>query len=155
MDLEEARISLGSYADQLDVRCGLHRLAVGLAGEEKRAGQTEPRAAGLLNQTIAELRRLQNEALVLCILFDEAIVQEAHRFVRFPLELAKVFEAKNRVTSLLQQAGALLQEHDQRESKKNAPPKENEIVDAIRAFMEKRRLEEEPNRVESTSNSHS
>jgi hypothetical protein len=135
MNLEEARISLGSYADQLDLRCGLHRLAVGLAGNGG-AGQIEPRVTELIEKTISELRRLQKEALILCILLDEEVGREAYRFVRLPLEFATVLEAKSRVTSLSQQVGTLLQEHDHREAVKNVPPNENTVAAAMRRFKE-------------------
>jgi hypothetical protein len=152
MDLEEARISLGSYADQLDLGCGLHKLAVDLAAKEKTAGLIEQRATGVVDKSIGELRRLQKEAVILCILVDEGITREAGRFVRLPLEYAKLWQAKNRVTSVLDQAGAILQEHDRREAVKNEPPMENAIVAAIRKFTEKRELELEAERIESISN---
>src|SRR6266702_1771204 len=105
MDLEEARISLGSYADRLDLGCGLYKLAVDLAAREKTAGLIEQRATGLVDKSIGELRRLQKQAIILCILVDEGMALEADRFVRLPLEYAKLSEAKNRVTSVLEQAG--------------------------------------------------
>src|SRR6267154_5087070 len=119
MDLEQARISLGSYADRLDLGCGLHKLAVDLVAKEKTAGLTEQRAAGFMDKSISELRRLQKEAIILCILVDEGVIREARRFTHVPLEFAKVWEAKNRVTSGLEQAGAILQERDRREAAKN------------------------------------
>ncbi len=149
MDLEEARISLGFYADQLDLGCGLYKLAVDLAAKEKTAGLIEQRATGLVDKSIGELRRLQKEAIILCILVDEGVAQEAYRFVRLPLEFAKLLEAKNRVTFLSQQVGILLQAHDYREAVKNEPSKENAMVTALRAVIEKLRLEEESNRIES------
>ena len=152
MDLEEAGNSLGSYADQLDVGCSLHKLAVDLVAKEKAAGLIELRAAGLMDKSIGELRRLQKEAIILCILIDEEIVREANRFVRLPLEYVKLSEAKNRVTSVLEQAGAILQEHDRLEAAKNEPPKEPAIVAAIRRYREKRDLELEAERIESTAN---
>ena len=71
MDLEEARISLGSYAARLDLGCGLHKLAVDLAAKEKTGGLIQQRATGLVDKSIGELRRLQKEAVILCILVDE------------------------------------------------------------------------------------
>src|SRR6267154_2113379 len=123
MDLEQARISLGSYAERLDLGCGLHKLAVDLVAKEKTAGPIERKAAGFMDKSIGELRRLQKEAIILCILVIEGVVKEADRFIRLPHEYAKVSEAKDRVISVLQQAGALLQEYDRREAEKNAPPK--------------------------------
>jgi hypothetical protein len=137
MDFEQARNSLGSYADQLDMGCSLHRLAVDLTAEEKTAGPIQQRATGLLEMTVGELRRLQKEAIILCILVDEGVALEADRLVRLPLEYVKVSEAKNRVTSALEQAGGILQEHDRREAAKNEPPKENAVAAALRGFREK------------------
>src|SRR5712671_3007615 len=103
MDLEEARISLGSYADRLDLGCGVYKLAVDLAAKEKTAGLNEQRAAGLVDTTIGELRRLQKEATILCILFMEGLVKEADRFIRLPHDYTEVSKAKDRVILVLQQ----------------------------------------------------
>ncbi len=155
MDLEEARISLGSYADRLDLGCGLHKLAVDLAAKEKTAGPIEQRAAGFLDKSIGELRGLQKEATILCILVTEGIVEEVHRFVRVPHECTEVSEAKDRVILVLQQADTLLQEHDRREAAKNEPPKESDLAVAMRRFREKQQLELEAERVASVSKSRS
>jgi len=136
MDLEEARISLGSYADELRLRCDLHSLAVDLAKKEKTAGSLQQRARALIDQSVGELRRLEKETIILCILLDEEIAQRADRYVRLPHEFAKVLEAKNRVTPLLQQVGTLLQDHDHREAVKNEPPKEGEVAAAVRRYYE-------------------
>jgi hypothetical protein len=154
MDLEEARVSLGFYADLLDSHCSQYRLAIILAEKGKNAGPLESRAIGLIDQATAELRRLQREALGLGILIDEAIAKEAQQFVRLPLELSKLLEARSRIAVSLQQAGDLLQEHDRKEAEKNAPPKESDVVVAIRAFREKWK-KEESERIEPTSNGRS
>jgi hypothetical protein len=116
--------------------CRLHKLAVDLAAKEKTAGLIEQRATGLVDKSIGELRRLQKEAIILCILLDEEIAQRAYRYVRLPREFAKVLEAKSRVTPLLQQVGTLLQEHDHREAVKSEPSKKSEMAAAFRRFKE-------------------
>jgi len=122
--------------------------------KEKNAGPIGSRAIGLIDQAAAELRRLRREALVLGILIDEEIAREAQQFVQLPLELSKLFEARSQVAASSQQAGDLLQEHDHKEAEKNAPPKESDLVVALRALREKLK-KEESERIESTSNGRS
>lgn len=154
MDLEEARVSLGFYANLLDSHCSQYRLAVILVEKGKNAGPFESRAVGLIDQATAELRRLRREALVLGILIDEAVAEEAQQFVQLPLVLSKLLEARSQLAVSSQQAGDLLQEHDHKEAEKNAPPKESDLVVALRALREKLK-KEESERIESTSNGRS
>jgi len=128
MNVEEAGNSLGSYADQLELGCDLHRLAVSVAAKSEAAGPIKQQATGFLNKTVSELRRLQQDATIFCILVAEGVVEEADQFVRRPDDYTKVSQAKDRVIGLLQQAGTLVQEHDRREAKNNPSPKESETV---------------------------
>jgi hypothetical protein len=89
MDLEEARVSLGFYADLLDSHCSQYRLAVILADKGKNAGPFDSKAIGLIDQATAELRRLRREALILGILIDEALAKEAQQFVQLPVSIPR------------------------------------------------------------------
>jgi hypothetical protein len=52
----------------------------------------------------------------------------------------------------LEQAGAILQEHDRREAANNEPPKESAIVAAVQRYEEKQKSELEAERIESIAN---
>lgn len=133
MDLQEAIKSCDFYTRLLDLTCSRYRFVLGL---DEASKQFEPQSTDL-NQVITDLELSHRESLVLSILLSEEMAKEAAHLVCKPGELAELLEAKNRMSSASQKAGALLEEHQQKEAAKNAPPQKSATAAAIDAFLEK------------------
>jgi hypothetical protein len=149
MDLDEARISLDLYANTLDFQCRQYSVTVDLTESCKNDKEIEPLTSGLTDRTMADLRRLQRESLILRVQIDRAIAREPERLARLPKPLLDLLEAKNRNAMALNRADNLLAEHDQKEAEKaqikaqeNEPKKPTPLQLAIREFREKQALEQ-------------
>jgi hypothetical protein len=146
LDLNEARVSLDHYAKMLDSQCELYTLGARFIEAGIDDKEIEPKASGLKDGTLVDLRRLQRESLTLNIMIDKAIAREAERLVRSPKELASLLEAKNRNALALNRVDNLLKEHDQKEAEKarkaaqeNEPRKPTATQIAIGEFLAKYR----------------
>jgi hypothetical protein len=145
MDLEEAQASLDFYANSLELLCVRYGLAVTVGGFSQPSSQTQPKIAGQMDKTLADLKRSQHECVVFNIVVEEAIGSEAGQLVQHPLEFSKLLRAKTRNTLALNKVSSLLDEHDRQQASKDAPlAKENSVSAAIQRFKDNMYRKEAP-----------
>jgi hypothetical protein len=136
MNYEEARISLGFYADRIDLQCLQYRVAVSLEHKEKKSGQIDAGGNYLIDQATTALRKVQKEATILGILINQSMIAESSQLIRLPKELIKLLEANNRFHAASRKAWEILEKHGLDEPEKRATPKGDELVVAVQRLQE-------------------
>jgi hypothetical protein len=106
-----------------------------------------PQVAGLDDQAVAKLEGDYTDACRLSILISTAIQKEADRVLVFPGEFAELLQAQKRLDSLIERTVKLLEDRKQKLAEKNAPPKETQFQKVLREYAERRKKEEEEDRL--------